>query len=148
MIDKVKYIWVIIPNFEFIDDYCRTIATYLPVWYAIIQWGRCVMTKTIIEAYTCGNSAFDTIDDRCLQSEEYVARSFCILPRGYKELRDSSGRRYILCPNGAKVYELEQHKRDTKAYTFVYDVDGRMRRVRMPIISKREMEMLYHKDEE
>lgn len=104
------------------------------------------MTKTVIEAYTCGESAFDTIDDRFLAGEEYVARNFCILPRGYKEARDTDGRRYILCPNGAKVYELEQHRRETKAYTFVHNIDGRMRRVRMPIISKHEREMLCAKD--
>lgn len=88
----------------------------------------------IIKVYRCGKAAFDTIDDRLVLSEEYFTRNFCVLPRGYKEEYDNDGRRYILCPNGTKVYELEQHKRDTKACSFVYNVDGHIRRVRMPIV--------------
>lgn len=88
----------------------------------------------LIEVYTCGSTGFDTLDEAMYRGEETMTVNHCRLPRGYREEHDETGKRYILCPNGAKIYELDQHSRDAKYFSFTYRVDERFRTIRMPIM--------------
>lgn len=84
----------------------------------------------LIKIFTGGVDGFDSLtpdygDDYCVNMYR--------LPRGYHLQVDKSGKPYILCPNGAQVYDLDPVRRDSDTAKFSYPVNGRRRTVRLKI---------------
>lgn len=66
------------------------------------------------------------------------------LPRGYTAETDSRGYRYIRCPNGAAVYDLDQNvRRDAVSVKFSYLVAGKKRTVRLKLDEQATRDMIF-----
>lgn len=66
------------------------------------------------------------------------------LPRGYTAETDSRGRRYIRCPNGAVVYDLDQNvRRDAVSVKLSYLVAEEKRTVRLKLDEQATHDMIY-----
>lgn len=66
------------------------------------------------------------------------------LPRGYTAETDSRGYRYIRCPNGAAVYDLDQNVRsDAVSVKFSYLVVGKKRTVRLQLDKQATHDMIF-----
>lgn len=66
------------------------------------------------------------------------------LPRGYTAETDSRGYRYIRCPNGAAVYDLDQNvRRDAVSVKFSYLVAGKNRTVRLKLDEQATHDMIF-----
>lgn len=66
------------------------------------------------------------------------------LPRGYTAETDSRGYRYIRCPNGAAVYDLDQNvRRDAVSVKFSYLVVGKKRTVRLQLDKQATHDMIF-----
>lgn len=66
------------------------------------------------------------------------------LPRGYTAETDSRGYRYIRCPNGTAVYDLDQNvQRDAVSVKFSYLVAGKNRTVRLKLDEQATHDMIF-----
>lgn len=66
------------------------------------------------------------------------------LPRGYTAETDSRGYRYIRCPNGTAVYDLDQNvRRDAVSVKFSYLVAGKNRTVRLKLDEQATHDMIF-----
>ena len=66
------------------------------------------------------------------------------LPRGYTAETDSRGYRYIRCPNGAAIYDLDQNVRcDAVSVKFSYLVAGKKRTVRLKLDEQATHDMIF-----
>lgn len=66
------------------------------------------------------------------------------LPRGYTAETDSRGYRYIRCPNGTAVYDLDQNvRRNAVSVKFSYLVAGKNRTVRLKLDEQAAHDMIF-----
>lgn len=66
------------------------------------------------------------------------------LPRGYTAETDSRGYRYIRCPNGTAVYDLDQNvRRNAVSVKFSYLVAGKNRTVRLKLDEQATHDMIF-----
>lgn len=94
----------------------------------------------LIKIFTGGVDGFDSLtpdygDDYCVNLYR--------LPRGYHLQVDKSGKPYILCPNGAQVYDLDHVRRNSDTVKFSYPINGRRRTVRLKVDTEATRRMVF-----
>lgn len=88
------------------------------------------MSKTLVKVFTGGLDGYDSLQPLY---DAYRTASIFQLPRGYRAETDERGKPYILCPNGERVYDLDQSRSDSKTVKFSYMINGRKRTVRLHV---------------
>ena len=96
----------------------------------------------LIKVFT---SIFDGWDSLTPPFDEtdFTVNLYC-LPRGYTAETDSRGYRYIRCPNGAAVYDLDQNvRREAVSVKFSYLGAGKKRTVRLKLDEQATHDMIF-----